>query len=277
MWFLRSLSRLVISGAMLLMCGLAGPMDVSWAFSMNVDPPRVEARLVPGQTISGTIQLANTGDAPMSVRAYVQDWVYDDEGGKTFLPPGSTGTSCATWIHLTPSELVLPPQSTANVRYTVTSPRDATGGHVAVIFFESDISDQPTENNVSLLLAGRIGTIVYHETVNRSQRLGDITALEVQAPGPTRSLQASVTFENRGDVHVRSTGTINIIGADGRYYGKTAVPEIRTLPGESRTAVAEWFGTLSPGPYVAVVTMDYGEDYSGELPPAIAEQEFVVQ
>ncbi len=231
------------------------------AFSINVSPPSVRISTPPGETRSGTITVENKTDKPMDMRSYVEDWVYTKDGGKQFMLAGTTPLSCAKWITIHPQKFHVEANSRIGVQYTISIPANAEGGHYAVIFFESIVSEgEATSGNMTVRFAGRIGTIIYQETEGRAKRVGSITSFTCGRPDQNSPLAINLTLKNEGNTHIIAQGVANIIDKDGNVFGRKELGPINTLPGDTREYKTEWLGDLNEGTYDVIATLDTGLD-----------------
>jgi len=80
------------------------------------------ATLRPGQTFSGSIVVANRSRQPESLRFFVRDYLYQDDGSDEFHDPGVLPHSNAPWLTLHRHEVLVAPGKRAEVRYTVAVP-----------------------------------------------------------------------------------------------------------------------------------------------------------
>lgn len=252
--------RIVISALIFLsLCFLID--NEARAFSINVSPPSIRISVPPGETKSGTVTVENKSDGPIDIRVYTEDWAYSPDGSKQFLQAGTTPLSCAKWIATHPQKLHIESNSRAGVQYTISVPADAAGGHYAVIFFESIVSEgEATHGNVMLRFSGRIGSIVYLEAEGRIKRSGSITSFTCGRPDQNSPLAINITLKNDGNTHIIAQGVMNIIDKDGNIFGKKELGPINTLPGDTREYKTEWLGDLKEGAYDVIATLDTGVD-----------------
>src|SRR4030042_4308951 len=84
----------------------------------------------PGETVNGTITLSNSSATDIPLRAYFEDFVYIPpfDGGKKFLPVGSTEYSCGRWVSFSPQEFILPALSKQEINSVIKVPQGALGG-----------------------------------------------------------------------------------------------------------------------------------------------------
>ena len=238
----------------------------SYSFSINVSPPSIHLSTPPGGTDSGTITVENKSDSSIDMQAYVEDWVYNPDGSKKFLPPGSTPLSCAKWINIYPKKFHLEPKDRMGVQYTISIPEDAEGGHYTVIFFESIVGDDDAEGELMVRFAGRIGTIIYQETKGKVDKSASIVSFECGRPDQNKPLEAKVIFKNEGNTYIKAEGVMQIIDGKGNIFGRRGLGPINTLPGDTMEYSTEWLGQLEEGEYDVIATFDTGLDT-----PLIAE------
>lgn len=230
------------------------------AFSMNLDPPRLELSIPPGGSKSGVIRVGNSGDATLKLKAYVQDWIYDPPGDRVFKPAGTTPLSCSNWIHLYPEEFEIKPGEKAEAIYTLSVPPDATGGHYAVIFFEGTLGANAAEEGVVVRLAGRMGTIVLEETEGTIIKNGEIVSLKFSRPDENRPLDVDIAFKNEGNVFLAPSGVINIIDKEGIFFGRQEFQLKGTLPGDVIEEKVSLLSSLPEGEYDLIATLDLGAE-----------------
>lgn len=251
-------NRILISAIIFTIAIFAAHREAS-AFSINISPPSIHISVPPGGAKSGAITVENKSDDPMDVKAYIEDWVYTADGGKTFKPAGTTPLSCAKWITINPQKFHLEPKGKLGVQYTISVPQDAEGGHYAVIFFESALNEaEATEGNVVVRFSGRIGSIIYQETEGKVNKVGSITSFTSGRPDQNNPLEFKITLKNEGNTHILANGILNIMDKDGNVLGKKEFGPINTLSGETRECKAEWLGELPEGTYDAIATLDIG-------------------
>ncbi len=235
--------------------------DAAWAFNARIDRPSVEETLAPGQATHGTVQVENQGDTPLALDVYLQDWEYLEggTGDKLFSTPGSSRWSAAPWISYFPAQLKLPPHGTGSVEYTIRVPADGNGGRYAVLFFESVLARSPADKDgVSVQYTGRLGSLFEVQVAGTVSRAGEIPEVTISRPDEDRPLTLGYTFRNTGNVAIRPKAYFNIVDVSGQYFGRGEFPQRYTFPGRSGSATAEWTGSLSPGDYTVLLTVDVG-------------------
>lgn len=140
-------SRVVIRGLCVAVLALAmrvnGESFVSGAVELSVSPSAVEIAGAPGQVVTRSIELHNSGRVAVRVLAYAWD-LWHDGLRQLYAPPGSSPRSIAGWLVITPREALLAPGDSRRVEVAARIPGDARGGQYAVVFFEmTPLADGP--------------------------------------------------------------------------------------------------------------------------------------
>ncbi|MBI4342029.1 MAG: hypothetical protein HY599_01535 [Candidatus Omnitrophica bacterium] len=232
------------------------------AFTARINKPIIQETVAPSQTANGTIEVENEGAQPVQFTVYLQDWEYVDggSGDKLFSTPGSSPWSASGWISYYPQQLELPAHGKGVVEYTIRVPSGTPGGRYAVLFFESALGHSvPDKEGVTVQYAGRLGSLIEVEVAGTVERTGELTAITLGQPAEDRPLEVSYTFLNTGNVAIRPKAYFNITDASGRYFGRGEFPPVYTFPGRSGTAKTEWIGSLPPGDYSVLLTVDLGQ------------------
>ncbi len=196
-----------------------------------IEEGKIFRNVRPGETVVGTLRVHNTSRSRMlRLRAYWQDFEYVPpyDGTKTFLPAGSTRTSCADWVGFAPETFDLEPGGVQEVRYTIRVPQDVRGGHYGVLFFEAGGSGGAGELGMSIV--ARVGTLFFLETVGK-HKTADLR--EIAASGK----EVTAVFVNTGDVILLPRGLYYVMDAQGRVLGRGKIPR-RYLPPGAETPVS---------------------------------------
>ncbi len=230
----------------------------AYGFSLNVDPSSLWLSAAPGESASGSIIVENRGDEEITVRAYAEDWVYQADRSKAFKKPGSAKYSCSRWISIYPDSFKLGARESKSVNYTVTSPLDSSGGYYSVIFFETQKESFNLVRKPNVIIAGRIGTIVYLDTKGRSEKKAVLENFLVSNAAYGKPMYFKLFLKNEGNTFVAPTGNIIITDQDARLYARIDLKKNYLLQGEKVAIVEKWTNSLSAGTYDVIATIDYG-------------------
>ena len=243
------------------------PFFILWAplsaeaSTIRISDPRIELELAPGETYAGEIIAENPEDEELKTRIYLEDWAYipGGTGEKKFMPAASTPLSSANWITFTPTDDVFKPFGRITARYTISVPKDATGTHYAVLFFESILGTVSNEEGANVLVAGRIGALFFIQVKGTVQRRGEVGSVKVEPPQGNKPMEIRTEFSNKGNVDITLAGNLLIMDTDGQVLGRGDLAKIYTFPGSTESGVTQWVGRLPKGQYQLLLTYDLGK------------------
>ncbi|MFH0940247.1 MAG: hypothetical protein V1840_00125 [Candidatus Omnitrophota bacterium] len=232
----------------------------SWA-GIRIDKPKIRLAIASGSYDGGEVKVENNGNEPVAVKVYLEDWVYkSQDGGKEFMPKGTTALSCSNWINFYPADFTLPVGGTQMVRYTVTVPQDAKGGYYSVMFFETGGGEMEKldeqGNTMTVKVLNRLGALFYVEPQGTIQKTAELKNLEISQN--LNRLNVSVELVNTGNTDIAASGTFNVMDAQGYVYARGAFEEVYTLPKDKTTLKAIAPSTnLKAGDYDMLITLDF--------------------
>ncbi len=240
--------------------------------TLSVSPTLFQMTANPSQSWTSEIRVVNVNDYPITVYPQVVNFVPAGETGTGSLVPVFTeetqGTTLAEWITLRASEIVIQPQQTATVPFSVTVAQNAPPcGHYAAILVgtkppskQNDAAQVQTAQFVtSLLFVNVSGDCVESGTIREFTTEKTINA--------EPDIQFNVRFENTGSVHLQPQGDITITNMWGSERGIIPINYQthfgNVLPNSIRKFSFTWTGEKSSydiGRFKAVATLGYGEN-----------------
>ncbi|MEO0233512.1 MAG: hypothetical protein ABIN35_02710 [candidate division WOR-3 bacterium] len=217
----------------------------------NISPPKYEFTVRPEEIKNFTINVQNTTDSTLHVKIYAVDWSLDIDNNVKYFTAGKLKNSCSNWIYVNPQEFNINPNSSEDIRFTLSVPKNVFGDYWSMIFFESTPFN-PTGSSM-LLVAGRVGCTIYSTIAGTTVKNGDITGLEFDK----KEYKVKAIFENTGNVHLRVKASMKIFKDEKMVY-QLEIPEQVSLP-EIRTTISFPVETqLLKGDYTIKVNIDYG-------------------
>jgi hypothetical protein len=244
--------------AVLLLSGLPLPAQVG----LGLSPMRMELRLPPGGTYSGTLRLDNEGDL-VRVRTSVLDFHLDAEQNPQF-EPGLTeeaAYSCRSWLTVNPMEAELDVKGRIPVRYTLRVPADAQpqSYNCAAGFTSMPAAAEVTRFGIrtAVRVVAAFYVIVGNPAVEG--RLSEI-AME-RVPG-SKDLRAVVVLENSGKVFYRPTGTLAVLDPAGAVIESYDVTPLPVLPERKQRFLFPLKNVSAGQPCTVRVRLDLG---TGEI------------
>jgi hypothetical protein len=258
---------------------IVGAGQASARMGLSTDETIIRRQVQPGGVIQGSFTLSNTGDQPVGVELYLEDWHYAETGDGTvmFSQAGTTERSAAPWISFVPPRAELPPGGHINVDYTVRVPNDSTlqGGYYAMLFVETvfastvpAITGGPESITASVDYTGRLGHTFMVEIQNTLTPRASLRNLTVVPPG-VGPMVVRGTLANEGNVVAKcERASFHAQTADGLIAARGSLPGAFVDAGQQVPIQAEWTGSLSPGAYSLILTYDCGDELlvSEEVP-----------
>ncbi len=234
---------------------------ITQAVDLITEEGKIRLSVAPGSTKSGVIHLKNTSSEPLAVRAYLDDWYYLPvaDGSKEFKPAGIMPLSCASWISFNPAEFTIPAFGSQVVNYVVKVPKDVVGGHYAVLFFESVLTNPMQQEGVGVAVAVRLGSLFYIEPEGTIKRDVTISQLSLERVNENAPLIVKLDFKNSGNVDITASGTFDLIDKTGLVYARGKFGQAYTFPNDTATLKGEWKESIAAGTYDLVITLDLGK------------------
>ena len=236
-----------------------GQRNANSAINLRINNPKIELSIRPGASKSGQIAIENPTEEGLQIRCYLEDWFYTPEGdgSKDFRSAATTPLSCASWISFSPAEFILNPYGRQVVNYRVNVPAEASGGHYAVLFFETAIGEGRDERGLTVLILGRLGSLFYVDvegTINKQARLTNIAVKEEE-----EGFKVTALFKNTGNVYIACSGNFNLIDRNGVVFARGQFNNTYTFPQGEVFLQATWERDVEPGTYDLIITLDLGE------------------
>ena len=238
-----------------LICFLA--TGTIFALNFRINQPKVRVILPPGWSDGGVIKVENRAGEPIEMRVYVGDWVYSDQdGAKNFMPPNAHPKSCAEWIKFYPADFTIVGQGEKKVNYVVAVPKDAVGGHYAVLFFEVCTGGRWDEaKGVMVKVYNRIGSLFYVEPQGTIERKAQISDFNIRVS--SEGIETEAVFYNLGNVDITTRGTFDIIDEEGFVFARGQFNDVYTMPEDKAKLYAKSISSdFSRGKYDVILTFD---------------------
>lgn len=268
--FTRSRLFCRLAAAFGLMVGLGAGVPVVRAQSLGLVPAEVDYAFKPGQPFEFELSTTNRSAVPVYMRVSITDLWYNQKNEKVFGPPGSSPRSAANWFEAVPRQLTVPAQGVGKVTVHVTPPMNTAGGYYAVVFLESkpELMSGASKEGKGVYTNVRLGCLVLLSAERTQIYAADVSDSHVTPPSGSRALQVDYVLMNRGNTHLFPRPAVAIFKSNKELVGKAEGDTKRFLPGQKDSMTVSWPGTLPPGTYTAVLTIQYGEDkvYTQDLP-----------
>jgi hypothetical protein len=242
----------------------------------SVSPLTLELPAPGGEERTGYLEIRNTGDIPVSVKLYKQDFLVESNGQEKEFPSGELERGCADWITMSPSGVIsLEPGKTQDVKVRIQAPEKIEGSYWAKIFAEQLTRPKPVEaqhNGMTMqLFIKQRWEVRIHSTVPGTENPnGEITTLNVDLPSEENPLSFTMTFVNQGNTLLQCNGYVDVKNEDGETVEKSTFAgegSFNIYPNGERILKATLKEPLPAGDYIALAVIDYGGDalIAGEI------------
>lgn len=174
---------------------------------LTVSPTDEHYSVRPGQTISDTATVLNSGQQAYQITVYSTPYsVSGTDYTQNFTQQNMSRSADAyKWVVIPRPDVSLAHRQTAQVPFTLTVPKNASpGGHYASLFFEV----QPNKDDTGVIRKHRIGIIIYVDVQGNTIKKGSVEKSTVPFYQPNAPLSASVLLKNEGNVDFQSTNTM---------------------------------------------------------------------
>ena len=228
----------------------------------------------PGETYTGSIIVRNDSNELQEAKAYQTDYLFHFDGTNEYGNAGSHARSNGKWVSFSPAQMVLPPQTTVIINYSVTVPSEGpatklTGTYWSMLMVEaipggSAVSTlkKPKKTEMGITQTIRYGIqIVTHIANTGTKKIKFLNVQVVTKEKGERILQVDV--ENTGDVGIRPEVYTELFDNLGKSLGKFSGNKYRIFPGTSVRQLID-ISKVAPGTYKAIIVVDAGgEDIFG--------------
>ena len=226
------------------------------ASDIGLSPPRLTLAGSPGQTITETVTLITNSSERLQVGTEISDWTLDVTGNVTFLPASSLEYSAANWISLESTDFFLEPNSSRDLRVSVTIPPNAEGGTYHDMVFFRVVPPESAMTGVGVVTTTRIGLTLYITVAGTERNSAEVVDFFQQ---DETSLTLAVA--NTGNTLMRLGGQIELRGEMGEVVHNVEVPNVPILRNSERELTLP-LPEVEAGFYVALALI---QDSRGEL------------
>jgi hypothetical protein len=217
-------------------------LSASVPFNLTTSPLPVLLSTKPGETISTTLRIQNSGTQPINLKVQLKKFRASGTGGSPEILNRGPGDNYFDWVSFSQNSFTAEPGVWNQINMTVKVPPIAAFGYYyAVVFSKSGATPVPTSTGSAV--TG--GTAI-------------LVLLDVQAPGEKRQLNVasftsnkrlyeylpatfSVKVGNTGNIYTAPSGTI-FINRGSKTVAKLDVNAAagNVLPGSDRVYSASW-------------------------------------
>lgn len=254
-------------GLMVLIWCSIGPFKSFAQGSLAASPARLFFDGAAGQTTMQTVRLSNSGNAPIIVKASLQDWERDSVGTKVYYPAGKLSHSNAGWLKFSPEVVELQPGQEQTVAVTMIVPAGASQTEVknCMLFF-TQVNEQKaagTQGQKQLVISVRfeVGIHVYYTPPALTKKELNVIAFEDRGRVQTQEgifKRLALIVKNTGEINADARIHLEVTDAGSGEEFKFADKPIAMLPGARQVVYIDIPDKLAGRKLVAVAMLDSG-------------------
>ena len=205
------------------------------AGAFTVMPMRQTIELVPGQTYTGYITVANPQAATEDFHYFATAVPYSviGEDYQADFATKSNRTLMADWITIENPRGEVAPNGTEKIYYTIKVPESVpAGGQYAAIAVSSD-TDMVARQGLNVQSVFEIASALYAVVDGETEHAGEVLENKVPGFSTTNDVKTTLMLRNDGNVHesakikmtVKEVLTGNIVVGDDGTYEEVIMPE----------------------------------------------------
>lgn len=221
-----------------------------------------------GETYQGTILVRNNSDEPQEVKIYQTDYLFFSDGTNIYGEPGKDVRSNADWINFNPTRLIIPPQETGAVNYTIRIPdnKSLIGTYWSIIMVEGIGKDSPEastaseedKTKMSIRQVMRYGIQIVTHIGDSGIR--NLKILDQKFIKEKENYLFQLDIENVGERWLRPQVWAELYNQKGSFIGKYISDVLRIFPGTSARYTIG-LNDIPSGKYKALLVIDNGDEY----------------
>jgi hypothetical protein len=233
------------------MMAAAGSLLLAFnVFALRIDSARVIAAIAEDGSYSGVVNVDNPNSTPVSVKVYVEDFVYVEPftGDKELFARGVSAHSLSNWLTYSPQQFILDPHASKQVNFTIAPKGKFNKTHCGVVFFESSMGNA-VQDGKAVEVIGRLGMLLFADPAGFPKE-AKLTSLKAEKRKITGILS------NEGKVFVEAAGSFYVMDSQGMVLDRSKLPTYYLLPENKAKVALNFSDSLPAGSYTAIVTFD---------------------
>ena len=235
---------------------------------MAISPTDKHYSVNPGETISDSFSILNSGQVPYNFTTYsapysVKDTAYTADTTKTV-----DRADAYKWIQFSQSSWHADVRQTVTIPFTIHVSKYASpGGHYAVIFAEEKPTSQAATTGVTRNI--RMGMIVYVNVKGNARTQGAVDTFDLAWYQPSAPLSAGIRVRNDGetDFPVKASMVVRDVFGNQKFVQK--IDETYVLPGAPRDLALEW----KQSPWFGLYKVQIGAEVLGK---SVTKESYVI-
>ena len=250
--------------AMAVFLGVATPVHADGGISLS--PMTGKIILSPGETYSGSVTVFNqaSNENDLSYKAEVLPFFVDEDYNSHYDNEYGDYNQIVDWITLSNDTGVLPPNSGADIHYTIKVPEDAPAGgqyagiRVSNALGESTAGGEGLSTNVKVSYG--IAYNIFAEVTGVDRHEGEIIDVNLPSFLLSGDIIGSAGVKNTGNVHGTAKYTLQVyplFSNEEVYTNEESPDEKIVLPDRTLYSETAWGGTPIVGVFNVIYTVEF--------------------
>lgn len=239
---------------------------------IKISPVKIEDIVDPGQTFKSQLTVQNESDSARTFYVYLKDFKAGDENGspKLIAPGSEDGYYLASWIDITSEGIEFAPHEEKSIPFNVNVPDNVgPGGYFGGIYFGTKpprLEKGDEDKGAGMSISQQAGSLLLLRVKGEVDERAEVREFNTDKNYYNTPFDVNflVRIENKGNVHVKPYGTIEIEDMFGRSKASIMINEKggNVLPHSIRKYNSTWSDKYGFGKYTATLGLTYGENTS---------------
>ena len=248
------------------------------AQQISVSPARILFRGEPGQTVSQTVLISNSGDTNFEFITSIRDWKRDSLGNKLYQPSGTLPHSNANQLRLDETNFIVGPHQKKTVTVYLDIPKnqqDTIATNSMLFFTQTNPSERKAAGNggIGIKIGYEFGIQVFYNPAAAQKGELEFDSFAYTAKAGDQQALLTIGYHNSGTIN--KTGQLRV-ELTKRKTGEEI--KLKGLPVAIMPLGHQYIRVTLPdnlpkGAYLAMGILDTGSGYRLK----IAEKNFDVQ
>lgn len=210
---------------------------------MTISPTEKHYELSPGETVTDSFVILNSGTAEYDFTAYTLPYSVANGNYNALYDVNAPRSDAYKWVQMETTNWHAAVRQTITIPFTLRVPSNASpGGHYGVLFAET----QPPEGESGIVRKKRIGMVLYVKVKGDVVNEGSVTGIGLGWFYSHAPITATVSVEDRGNTDF-VTGTKMLVTDLLGNVKYSATSEYNVLPNTTRDIqltydTPPWFG-----------------------------------
>lgn len=249
----------------------------SYAQDISVSPSVITLSGNPGETISETLTITNSGKTPYEFLVNVKDWKREVSGNKVYADAGTLPNSNSAWIRVVENSFVIKPGERKLVTIYMEVPAEGVG-HVASnsIVFLTQTNPQESATNESAIgikIAYEFGVQLFYNPPTARKGEIEYEQLTFISAQDEKAAKAQLQYRNEGDVNKTGTIRVELTNKESGEEFKLQPVPFAIMPHDVQIIQVELPANVTKGNYLLVSLLDAGGGYNLK----VAEKDIYVE